>query len=171
MPDVQERDLFIKSARSRETLLKSIETFSAYLKESGKQDSPLYYQARNFLKDGKACYEEAVKEARKLLGPIPNYVPDAVKTSKARFLAENKVVIEARKSQDIESEIAADDFFSGWVSRHEIRENLARYLAPQDQERRKTANVKIRMMLDMLDDILQRARKLEGEARLKHQGA
>lgn len=171
MPDIMERDLFIKSARSRESLLKSLETFRSYLKESVMQDSPLYYQARNLLKDGKVFYEEAVKEARKLLGPIPNYVPDAVKSSKARLLAENKVVIESREYQDIETEIAADDFFSGWVSRHEIRENLARYLAPQSQERRKTANVKIRMMLDMLENILQQARKLEGEARIKHQGA
>jgi hypothetical protein len=171
MPDVMERDLFIKSARSRETLLKSLETFRAYLKESVERESPLYYQARNFLKDGKTFYEEAVKEARKLLGPIPNYVPDVVKASKARLLAENKFVIESRELQDIESEIAADDFFSGWVSRHEIRENLSRYLNSQNQERRKTANVKIRMMLDILDDMLQQARKLEGEARLKHQGA
>ena len=169
MPPHKERDIFIKIAKCRDVLQKSIENFRSYLEESCDRNSPTYYQARNFLKDGRTFYEEAVKEARKLLGSVPDYVPESVKMSKAQLLAESRIVVESRNLPDLEAEVAADDVIAGWISQDEIKAYLLKYFEGQKEGQRKTPNVKIRMMLDMLNTLRQQAQKLEIDARLKHQ--
>ena len=49
----REREIYQEAARCFDLLTKSIRAFEDYLNSAAVQNVPEYYQARNYLKDGK----------------------------------------------------------------------------------------------------------------------
>jgi hypothetical protein len=147
----KEKAIFQKALRSFELVVKSAQTFRAFLSDDHPAQSPDYYLARNFLRDAETLYEEAMAEAKKLLGPLPGYVSSQVASSKKAMLEAMSVVAKSADMTNLQSELERDDFES------------------QRKGKRKLPNIKARMTLDKLARKLAQACELRERAQQKHQ--
>lgn len=171
MPMLSERDIYIKASRSYELVKSAVLIFNDYLAAGVAPSAPDYYKARNLLKGSKSFYEETLHEARKLLGPIPAYATADFERWKARILERNKIVTQGRDLEELRAELASDDFLRGWMTEEEIGAYLQANFETQRSGKRKLANIKVRMMLDVLSDLIRRAEDLQKAAQRKHQDA
>ncbi len=165
----REREIYQEAAKCFELLTKSIRTFEDYLSSAAAQNAPEYYQARNFLKDGKLFFDATLSEARRLLGPIPAYAAPEYEQRRAQFLEENKIVARAQDYEELRQELKADENLKPFLSDEEIDILLHTYYETQKSGKRKLSNIKIRILAAKLHSVLARALDLQREALKKHQ--
>ncbi len=110
MPTATEREIFIKASRGREILLKALEAFREYLRPETSPGSPEYYRARNLLKEGRAFSGDVVREAKKLLGPVPVYAPREYEEMRRRTLDENRVTVRGEDPESLKRQLGEDAF-------------------------------------------------------------
>jgi hypothetical protein len=165
-----ERDIYIRSNRCYELLTKSLQTFRDYLEERNPSNDPQYYRARNFLKEGKAFFDQTVQDAKKLLGPIPVYAPKDFEQMRSRLLVENKIVVQGRTLEELKAELQNDDFIKTIMRPGEVEAYLQSRFEAQKTGKRKLQNIKIRMTLDKLAMLLAEGQELQKKAQLKQQG-
>ncbi|MDD8016370.1 MAG: hypothetical protein PHX45_11815 [Acidobacteriota bacterium] len=168
---LSERDIYIKASRSYELVKSAILLFNGYLADGVAPSAPDYYKARNLLKGSRSFYEETLHEARKLLGPIPAYATADFEQWKARILESNKIVTRGRDLEELRAELANDDFLRAWMTEEEIGGYLQANFEAQRSGKRKLANIKVRMMLDVLSGLILQAEALQKAAQKKHQDA
>lgn len=171
MPVLSERDIYIKASRSYELVKSAILLFNGYLADGVAPSAPDYYKARNLLKGSRSFYEETLHEARKLLGPIPAYATADFEQWKSRILENNKIVTRGRDLEELRAELANDDFLRAWMTEEEIGGYLQANFEAQRSGKRKLANIKVRMMLDVLSGLILQAEALQKAAQKKHQDA
>ena len=169
MPIQAEREIFIVADRCFDLLNKSIQIFQAYLQEGHPAGDPEYYRARNFFKEGKSFFEETLKDAKKLLGPIPSYAAKEYEQWRTRTLEDNKIIALGQNLEDLKNELAADEFIKKWFKEGDIAGYLAIHYENQKSGKRKLANIKIRMLLDKLSVLLTQALELQKNAQQKQQ--
>jgi hypothetical protein len=165
-----EREIFIKASRGHDILSKSIRAFRDYLKSDAPPTSPEYYRARNLLKEGRVFCEDVVREAKKLLGPVPAYAPREYGESRARTLEENRIVVGGRTPGDLLSQLSADAAIRDMMSEEEIETYLRDHFEAQSSGKRKLANIKVRMMLDRLFSLVEEGVAAQKAAQRKQQG-
>jgi hypothetical protein len=165
-----EREIYIRATRCYELLTASIRTFRDYLEDRIPASDPEYYRARNFLKEGKAFFDQTLQDAKKLLGPIPVYAPKDFEQSRSRLLIENKIVVQGRTLGELISELKSDDFVRSIMTAAEVEAYLRERFATQNSGKRKIENIKIRMSLDKLAGLLQEGQELQKNAQRKQQG-
>jgi hypothetical protein len=119
-----ERDIYIRATRCFELLTNAIKTFRDYLEERIPANDPEYYRARNFLKEGKAFFDQTLGDAKKLLGPIPVYAPKDFEQLRSRLLVENKIVVQGQTLEDLRSELLSDELVKVLMSPAEIEDYL-----------------------------------------------
>jgi hypothetical protein len=164
MTQVQvERDIYIRATRAHELLSQARQTFQDYLDDVIPPNDPKYYRARNFLKEGKAFYDQ-------LLGPIPIYASKDFEGWRAQILEENKIVVHGQTLEDLRSELLNDDFIKTIMPPEEIGAYLDARFEAQKTGKRKLSNIKIRMTIDCLAALLQRGQELQRAAQRKQQG-
>ena len=161
---ITERDIFLHAARSFELLQKAIRTFNDYLQMKLPPKSQEYYQARSFLKQGQNFFDETLKKAKLLLGPIPPYSAQEVEKQRARFLMENKISVRGLSLNELREELAKDEFLKTMMSAEEITAYLKVHLVSQSSGERKLANIKVRMILDKLKTLLSKGLELQAAA-------
>jgi hypothetical protein len=162
MPAIQvEREIYIQAARSYDLLQKSIKLFEEYLEKKLRPNDPQYYRARNFLKEGKTAYEETLKRAKTLLGPIPSYAPRDYEQQRTKVLVENKIVVLGQSVGEIAAEMTADDLLTTMMTGEEISAYLNDHLEAQRSGKRKLANIKFRMVLDKLNALIVKGTELQ----------
>jgi hypothetical protein len=169
MTSPTERNIYIKASRSQELLSKSIQAYQGYLQDDVVAGDPIYYRARNFHKEGKAFFEEALKEAKKLLGPIPVYAAKEFEEWKARVLEENRIVIRGESPDELKAALMNDEFIRTLMSEAEIESYVRDHYETQRSGKRKLANIKVRMMLDKLLSLAGQGQELQKAAQKKHQ--
>ena len=91
-----EREIYIRASRSFAVLSEAIQTFKGYLESHVAANAPEYYKARNLLKEGKAFYDQAILNAKKLLGPIPIYAPPDFEKQRTNALVENRIIVKGQ---------------------------------------------------------------------------
>jgi len=165
-----EREIYIRATRCFELLSDSIRTFKDYLEDRIQATDPQYYRARNFLKEGKAFFDQTLQDAKKLLGPVPVYAAKDFEQWRSKALVENKIVVQGQTMDDLRTELANDDFIRGIMSAEEIESYLKAHFETQKSGKRKLANIKIRMTLDKLSELLAEGQALQKNAQRKQQG-
>jgi hypothetical protein len=165
-----ERDIYIRATRSWELLTMSIKTFRDYLEDRIPATDPEYYRARNFLKEGKAFFDQTLQDAKKLLGPIPVYAPKDFEQLRSRLLVENKIVVQGQTLEDLRAELQNDEFIKNIMTAGEVDGYLESRFEAQKTGKRKLQNIKIRMTLDKLAELIADGQELQKSAQRKQQG-
>jgi hypothetical protein len=170
MPTSIEREIFIKASRGHEIFLKALEVFREYLKAESPPNSPEYYRARNLLKEGRVFCQDVVKEAKKLLGPVPVYAPREYEELRRRTLEENRVTVQGEDPAALRAQLAEDTFVRSMMSESEIEAYLRDHFETQRSGKRKLVNIKARMMIDKLYALLEQGLAAQKAAQRKQQG-
>ena len=165
-----EREIYIRASRSFAILTESIQTFKGYLDPHIGAGAPEYYRARNLLKEGKAFYDQALQDAKKLLGPIPIYAAKDFEKWRSQVLVENKIVVQGQTVEELRAELENDEFLKTIMRPDEIRAYLADRFETQRTGKRKLANIKVRMALDKLSGLIAEGQELQKTAQRKQQG-
>lgn len=165
-----EREIFIRASRSHAVLTDAIKLFRDYLEPNTASQDPEYYRARNFLKEGKAFFDQTLQDAKKLLGPIPIYAAKDFETWRTQALVENKIVVKGETAEALRAELLGDDFLKSVMRPEEIEAYLAANFEAQRSGKRKLANIKIRMALDKLASLVAEGQELQKTAQRKQQG-
>ena len=163
MPIIQ-GDIFLNAERSHDLLRKAGQYFEEYLQKKLPPKAPEYYQARNFLKEGQAFYEDILKKAKQLLGPIPPYSSPEFEKQRALSLEENKLVVRGQSLDALREELTADECLKKMMTAEEIAAYLNAHFQSQSRGKRKLANIKVRMILDVLGRLLAKGHKLRLQA-------
>jgi hypothetical protein len=167
MTSPAERDIYIKASRSYDLLSKSIQAFQGYIQDNVAVGDPIYYRARNFLKEGKVFFEETLKEAKKLLGPIPVYAAKEFEQWKIQVLNENRIVIRGESPDELKTALMNDEFIRTMMMEVEIEAYVRDHFETQRSGKRKLANIKVRMILDKLIMLAGQGEELQKAAQKK----
>lgn len=170
MPTPIEREIFIKASRGHEILLKAIEAFAGYLRDETPAGAPEYYRARNLLKEGRSFCADVVREAKKLLGPVPVYAPREYEEMRRRTLEENRITVRGEDPEDLKRQLADDAVIRSLMSESEIEGYLRDHLETQRSGKRKLTNIKIRMLIDKLYALAEQGLEAQKAAQRKQQG-
>jgi len=168
MPIIQ-GDIFLNVERSNELLRKAIGVFEEYLEKKIPAKAPEYYKARNFLKEGQSLYEDIVKKAKLLLGPVPPYSPPDYEAQRARTLAENRIILSGQSLEALRDELLADELVGRLMTAGEVDDYLAAHFRSQATGKRKLANIKVRMIIDRLKALSVRGQELKVQAQRRFQ--
>jgi|WetSurMetagenome_2_1015567.scaffolds.fasta_scaffold103737_2 hypothetical protein len=165
-----EREIFIKASRSLELLTKANKEFRDYLEPGTPPEAPDYYRARNLLKEGAALLEEAVREAKKLMGPVPPYAPKELEVRRQKALEESRLAVRGDSLDAILAELGADEFLRGVLSAGDMEIYIREHFESQRTGKRKLANFKARLILDRLGVLVSEGRRYQQDAQKKRQG-
>jgi hypothetical protein len=165
-----EREIFIRAARSFAVLSEAIQSFKGYLEPHTAAGAPEYYRARNLLKEGKAFYDQTIQDAKKLLGPIPIYAAKDFEKWRSQALIENKIIVQGQTPEELRLELDNDEFLRSIMRPEDVEEYLLTHFETQRSGKRKLANIKIRMALDRLADLVAAGQELQKTAQRKQQG-
>ncbi|MGZ5514840.1 MAG: hypothetical protein ACXW2O_07045 [Candidatus Aminicenantales bacterium] len=165
-----EREIYIRASRSFAVLGEAIQSFKGYLEPHVAASAPDYYRARNLLKEGKAFYDQALQDAKKLLGPIPIYAAKDFEKWRSQVLVENKIIVQGQTAEDLLIELHNDDFLRSIMRPEDVDEYLKAHYETQRSGKRKLANIKIRMALDRLAGLVAEGQELQKTAQRKQQG-
>jgi len=161
--------LYLRLSLCFESLKLAIPAFEEFLKEPTSAAAPVYYQARNYLRDAEYSYAEASKEAKRLLGPLPVYSTADFEKWRAEFLVQQKVLAESREFESMKQELLKDEQLAQWMGREEIERLLIENFEAQKTGKRKLANLKIRIVMDRLQELISQAASLRKSAMEKLQ--
>ena len=142
----------------------AVQTFEDYLKSASAAPSPEYYKARNYLRDGEKFYEESLKEAKRLLGPLPPHSGPDVEKWRMEYLEQHRILAFSKELEDMKAEILNDEYLKQWMSRDDIERLLAKDFEAQRTGKRRLANIKVRILLDKLTELLAQAKELNKKA-------
>lgn len=165
----EENQLYLKAASCFDTLSLSIETFEGFLREASPASSPSYYKARNYLRDAEKFHQEVFKEAKRLLGPMPVYASADFEKWRQDFLGQHHILAAGQEREAIKEELLADGHLSQWMSGADIERLLDKNFEAQKTGKRRLANVKVRIILDKLTELLAEAQQLRKKSMEKFQ--
>ena len=164
-----ENQLYFKAGNAFDYLKLSIQSFETYLRAPGPEATPEYYKARNFLRDGEKYFAEGLKEAKKLLGPLPPYASAEYEKWRTEFLSQHGIRVEAGELNSLKEELSRNEQLGQWLPPEDMERLLARNFEAQKSGKRKLANIKVRIILDRLQELLDKANGLKTEAMAKLQ--
>ncbi len=171
MLNIKESQIFPKVQKSLDSLNEAIKIFENYLREDITPASGDYYRARNLSKEGEAFFQEALKNAKKLLGPLPAYATDEFRNWRLEFLEKHHILAHCQELEACRQEMHQDDFLNQILEGGEIDALLNLHYHSQQEGNRKLAHIKVRIVLDKLSEILIHAKELQKQALIKHQKA
>jgi len=166
-----EIQIFPRVTKCFEDLDAALTVFRKFLYEGAAFDLAMYYKARNYVKDAEAQFQGALKNAKKYLGPLPEYASEDVMQRRTELLDKQKILAKSQEFEALKSELLEDDLLREWLSEQEIADSLGKHFHSQQEGKRKLANIKIRMVLDKLQDLLAQAKAMQKDAFAKQQGA
>jgi hypothetical protein len=159
-----ENQIYQKASKCWECVNKSFEIFSSLLAEDGEFNSAEYYKARDLLRDADGFYKETLENAKKLLGPIPVYATEDYQKWRDELLEEFQILAMSEEYEDLRSELIEDEFLRKWMDEKSIELLLKKNFQAQQSGKRKLANIKVRIILDRLEDLLNRVKDMNQEA-------
>lgn len=167
MEKINESLVYPKAGKSFDSLHRSIEIFADYLKDNAGTSE--YYKARNYLKDGEKFYQETLQNARKLMGPLPDYATADYEKWRKDLLERSRVLARSKEFNDLKKELHADSFLSQWMEFEEIDVFLNAHYHTQQKGNRKLPHIKARMIIDKLRMILKQVKQLKAQSLVKQQ--
>ena len=156
-----ENIIYLKASKCLDSVNRSIQLLNDLLQKNDPSRASDYYLARNYMRKGAALYEEALEKAKKLLGPTPEYVPEKLEKWRSDMLERNQVLAKSEKKKDLRTELKNDEVLKRWVSPKEIDAFLRKHFKAQKSGVRKLSNIKVRIILDKLKELLIQAQELQ----------
>jgi len=170
MPKEQEVHIFPKVQKSLATLNESIRLFEDFLREDTATSLADYYRARSLAKEGGLAFREAVENAKKLLGSLPDYATEGYREWRKEFLEKHRILAHCRELEACRHELREDGFLDQIMTLEEIDALLNLHFHSQQEGQRKLENIKVRVVLDKLSEMLIHARELQKQALVKQRG-
>ena len=161
--------LYFKANLAFESFKLAITTFESFLADAGPAATPIYYKARNYLRDADKFLEKTLVEAKKLLGPLPPYATSEFEKWRADFLNQHKVLVESQEFTALKEELAKNGQLMRWIESPDLERLLAKDYEGQKSGKRKMANIKVRILLDRLQELSRQANDLKKRAMEKLQ--
>ncbi len=165
----QEVQIFPKVQKSLDSLNESIRIFEDFLRQDTQPSPADYYRARNLAKAGEIAFKEAVNNAKKLLGSIPEYATGGFRQWRKEFLEKHSILAHCQELGACRLELRQDRFLNQIMTGEEIDALLNLHFHSQQKGQRKLENIKVRVVLDKLSELLIHAQELQKEALVKQQ--
>jgi hypothetical protein len=156
--------IYLKAEKCYEFLNEVQQIFNEILTSSDSFSQAKYYRARSLLKEGEKYFQELLKIAKKLMGPAPAYVVPDYEKWRQEFLLKEKLLITSSESEEVLNELLEDDHLKKWLSPEKIKELFNKHYLSQQQGKRKLANLKMRILIDFLEDLLENCQELKNKA-------
>jgi len=156
--------IYQKASKCWEYINKAIEMFDKLLKEEGAFNTSDYYKARNLLRDADSFLKDAIINAKKLLGPTPLYTSEDYKKWRDKLLEEFHILAMSQEYEDLRTELLADEFLCGWMDEECIEDYLKKHFQQQQSGKRKLSNIKVRIILDRLEELINQAQEMNKQA-------
>jgi hypothetical protein len=138
--------------------------FRRLLKEGAEFNSAEYYRGRNCVRHADTMYKEGLKNARRLLGPIPEYSTEEFLKWRAEVLEKQKILAKNEEFEALKTELLEDIFLREWMREEDIIDQLKMHYLTQQEGRRKLANIKARIVFAKLFDLLSEAKEMQKKA-------
>ena len=165
MGGLAEKLIYLNTSRSFELLTKSIQAFEEFLAgEDSAKLKPVYYQARGYLEKGEAFYAKVLKNSRKFAGPVEPYASEKLAQWRRDLLEKDKMLARSSVFRELQIELTKDEFLTKWMSEEEIELFLTRYFEEQKNKQRRLLNIKLRLVLAKLKQLVVESRQLEKKA-------
>lgn len=160
----------VKLKSAYEALVQSVTLFRLYLDDKTAASSSEYYRARSLLKEGKLFFDEVMKEARKLLGPLPQYSTPEYAKWREETARDLKLALGDRINyEEIKELLLSDAYLPQLFSAEELEAYLQKYFEHQAKGKRKMENLKCRIAIARLIDLIQEGDELLQKAQKKLQ--
>lgn len=159
-----ENVLYLRAGACFNSLHLALQAFEGFLQNPCAANLPVYYRARNHLRDAQKSYDEALAEAKRLLGPLSSYSAEEFEKWRSNFLSTHKIVVASQEYEAIRDELLLNDRLTEWMSREDIERLLTKEFESQKTGKRKLANIKVRLILDRLQELLRDAERMKKEA-------
>lgn len=164
-----ENQLYFKAGLAFDSFKLAIKTFESFLENAGPASTPDYYKARNYLRDAEKSYQECFTEAKKLLGPLPAYASAEFEKWRSDFVSQHRILVESQEFASLKEELSQNGQLARWIESAELERLLAKHYETQKTGKRRMANIKVRIILDRLQELLARADDLKKRAQAKLQ--
>jgi hypothetical protein len=161
--------LYFKANQAFESCILAIRMFESYLGTAGPGATPDYYKARNYLRDAEKFYNETFAEAKKLLGPLPPYSSAEFEKWRSEFLSQHKILVESQEFESLKEELSKSEQILRWIGSADLDRLLLKNYDAQKTGKRKISNIKIRILLDRLREMMILADSLKKRAMEKLQ--
>ena len=169
MEKFAEAQIFPNVDKSFEELRTAIGIFKRLLQEGTAFNSAEYYRARNFVKSGKSLYEEALKNARKVLGPLPEYASEDFIKWREEICEKRNILAKSKEFEALKNELLEEKNMKTWMTSDEIAFYLEKYFESQQEGRRELVNIKVRIILVKLQETIHQTLDLQKKAFEKQQ--
>ena len=161
--------IYQKASKCWECVNKSVKMFDTLLKEDADFDTSNYYKARNLLREADGFLKDAFKNAKKLLGPTPAYTSEDYQKWRDELLEEFHILAMSQEYEELKTELFEDDFLCDWMDEKNIESLLKKHFQTQQSGKRKLSNIKVRIILDRLEELINNAKEMNKRAIQKQQ--
>jgi hypothetical protein len=103
---------------------------------------------------------------KKLLGPPPSYSSEDYLKWRDQLLEEFQILAMSQEYESLRSELVEDEFLRTRMSEELIGTLLKKHFQTQQSGKRKLSNIKVRMILDRLEDLLAETKEMNKKAAL-----
>jgi hypothetical protein len=158
-----EKLVYPKALKCFKSLKEAIQLFNDTLEQDSPQNQPVFYRARKSLREGEEFFNQAVENAKRLLGPLPEYVTADYHKWRESLLNEYNMLAKTQEQEELTQELLKDNFLNKLMDKDEIKRFLNLNYDSQKQGKRKLPNIKIRMVFDKLDELITEAKKKQKE--------
>jgi len=161
--------LYVKAGSCFDLISLAQAAFVEFLKEPGTESQPKYYRARNYLRDAENAYNEAFKEAKRLVGPLPPYSSPEFERWRTEFVTQHSILAGGQDLNALKEELLKDGLVSQYIGPGDVDRLLSKNFETQRTGKRKLENLKVRIFFDKLGESMKATHGLAREAREKFQ--
>lgn len=167
MNENREKSIFENFDKCIKELNLAIKVFQDFLSDRTSADPSNYYTAQKYLEESKLFYKDALEEVSTLIGSLPENASPGFRKWKENFLKGTGIVSESEEFEDLKSELHMDRFLHGILTTEEIDALLVKHYESQQKGKRKLSNIKARIILDKMINLMDDAEMLDKKAKEK----
>lgn len=156
-----EKLVYPKAIKCFKSLKEAIKLFNDILEQDSSQSQPVFYRARKSLREGEDFFKQALKNAKRLLGPLPEYVTADYHKWRESLLHEYNMLAKSQEQEELTKELLDDDFLNELMDKDEIKRFLSLNYDSQKEGKRSLSNIKIRIVFDKLDELIEDTKKIQ----------
>ncbi len=164
-----EEHIYSKVAMGFSNINKAVKLFQGFLDMEETSIFPDYYRARSMLREGEEAYKAALRNAKKMLGPLPEYVKEDYLKWREEFLEKHQILAKGNELEELRNELETSGFLNQWMKEEDISKSLDQHYHSQQEGKRRLVNIKVRIILDKLKEVLLNSKELQKQTMKKQQ--
>ncbi len=126
-----------------------------------------YYRIRNQVREAKAALDEVMKETHRLFGPAPAYASADFETLRRQSLENAQLLLRVEAKEEITGELLQDELVKRFFSPQEVSQFVEAQFESQRKGKRKLSNLKARLLIEKMKQLLEKATGLVKEIKGK----